>query len=56
MKSTDTREQALTQNQWYMRQFFQKYSVAPKLQPLVGEIGWTHNLLITKSPRRCQKS
>jgi len=34
------------QNLWYMRQFFQEYSAAPKLQPLVGEIGWAHNLLI----------
>ncbi|MCM2261411.1 PDDEXK nuclease domain-containing protein [Ralstonia solanacearum] len=29
-----------------MRQFYQEYSAAPKLQPLVGEIGWAHNLLI----------
>lgn len=35
-----------TQNLWYMRQFFQEYSLTPKLQPLVGEIGWAHNLLI----------
>lgn len=34
------------QNLWYMRQFFQEYSATPKLQPLVGEIGWAHNLLI----------
>ncbi len=34
------------QNLWYMRQFYQEYSAAPKLQPLVGEIGWAHNLLI----------
>jgi hypothetical protein len=34
------------QNLWYMRQFFQEYSEAPKLQPLVGEIGWAHNLVI----------
>ncbi|MDO5091109.1 MAG: PDDEXK nuclease domain-containing protein [Cardiobacteriaceae bacterium] len=34
-----------TQNLWYMRQFFQEYSDLPKLQPLVGEIGWAHNLL-----------
>lgn len=34
------------QNLWYMRQFFQAYSATPKLQPLVGEIGWSHNLLI----------
>jgi len=35
-----------TQNLWYMRQFFQEYSDTPNLQPLVGEIGWAHNLLI----------
>jgi predicted nuclease of restriction endonuclease-like (RecB) superfamily len=34
------------QNLWYMRQLFQEYSAVPKLQPLVGEIGWAHNLLI----------
>jgi len=35
-----------TQNLWYMRQFFQEYSTTPNLQPLVGEIGWAHNLRI----------
>jgi predicted nuclease of restriction endonuclease-like (RecB) superfamily len=39
------------QNLWYMRQFFQEYSTTPKLQPLVGEIGWSHNLLILS---RCE--
>jgi predicted nuclease of restriction endonuclease-like (RecB) superfamily len=34
------------QNLWYMRQFYQEYSQSPKLQPLVGEIGWSHNLII----------
>jgi predicted nuclease of restriction endonuclease-like (RecB) superfamily len=34
------------QNLWYMRQFYQEYNDLPKLQPLVGEIGWTHNLVI----------
>jgi len=34
------------QNLWYMRQLFQEYSAAPNLQPLVGEIGWAHNLTI----------
>lgn len=34
------------QNLWYMRQFYQEYSIAPKLQPLVGEIGWAHNLIV----------
>lgn len=34
------------QNLWYMRQFYQEYHESPKLQPLVGEIGWSHNLVI----------
>lgn len=34
------------QNLWLMRQFFNEYSDKPKLQPLVGEISWSHNLLI----------
>jgi predicted nuclease of restriction endonuclease-like (RecB) superfamily len=29
-----------------MRQFYQEYCESPKLQPLVGEIGWSHNLII----------
>lgn len=44
-----------TQNLWYMRQFFQEYSVAPKLQPLVGEIGWSHNLLILSRCKDAQE-
>lgn len=34
------------QNLWYMRQFYQEYRTEEKLQPLVGEIGWAHNLVI----------
>jgi len=34
------------QNIWYMRQFFKEYQGLTKLQPLVGEIGWAHNLVI----------
>lgn len=34
------------QNLWLMRQFFNEYSGVPKLQPLVGEISWSKNLLI----------
>jgi predicted nuclease of restriction endonuclease-like (RecB) superfamily len=34
------------QNLWYMRQFYLEYHELPKLQPLVGEIGWKHNLVI----------
>ena len=43
------------QNLWYMRQFFQEYSAAPKLQPLVGEIGWAHNLLILSRCKEAQE-
>lgn len=34
------------QNLWYMRQFYIKYRDNVKLQPLVGEISWTKNLVI----------
>ncbi len=34
------------QNLWYMRQFYIEYSGKPKLQPMVGEIGWSKNLII----------
>ncbi len=34
------------QNLWYMRQFYKEYHDNPKLQPLVGEISWTKNLVI----------
>ena len=34
------------QNLWYMRQFYGTYSCNKKLQPLVGEISWTKNLII----------
>jgi predicted nuclease of restriction endonuclease-like (RecB) superfamily len=34
------------QNLWYMRQFYLEYSGHEKLQPLVGEIAWAHNLAI----------
>lgn len=35
-----------SQNLWYMRQFFTEYRETPKLQPLVGEISWSKNLII----------
>ena len=41
------------QNLWYMRQFYMEYHNAPKLQPLVGEIAWSHNLVIMS---RCKDS
>ena len=34
------------QNLWYMRQFYSEYCNDEKLQPLVGEIAWAHNLVI----------
>jgi predicted nuclease of restriction endonuclease-like (RecB) superfamily len=33
-------------NIWNMRNFYLTYSQNQKLQPLVAEIGWTHNLVI----------
>lgn len=33
-------------NIFYMREFYQKYRDLPKVQPLVAQIGWTHNLVI----------
>ena len=34
------------QNLWYMRQFHMEYRGDERLQPLVGEIAWAHNLVI----------
>ncbi|MBE0515418.1 PDDEXK nuclease domain-containing protein, partial [Sulfurimonas sp.] len=34
------------QNLWNMRQFYLKYYQNEKLQPLVGEISWTKNVII----------
>ena len=33
-------------NIFYMREFYQAYRGQPKVQPLVAQIGWTHNLII----------
>jgi predicted nuclease of restriction endonuclease-like (RecB) superfamily len=33
-------------NIWNMRDFYRTYQGNEKLQPLVAEIGWTHNLII----------
>lgn len=33
-------------NIFYMREFYQAYCTLPKVQPLVAQIGWTHNLVI----------
>jgi len=35
-----------TRNIWYMRSFYLSYHANEKLQPLVAEIGWAHNLII----------
>jgi predicted nuclease of restriction endonuclease-like (RecB) superfamily len=35
-----------SRNLWYMRKFYVHYFKNEKLQPLVAEIGWTHNILI----------
>jgi len=34
------------QNLWYIRQFYSEYRDQEKLQPLVGDIAWAHNLVI----------
>jgi len=34
------------QNLWYMRQFYHEYHNKPKLQPLVGEISWSKNIVV----------
>lgn len=39
------------QNLWNMRQFYLLYKDNPKLQPLVGEISWTKNVIIMQ---RCK--
>lgn len=38
-------------NVFYMREFYLSYSELPKVQPLVAQIGWTHNLIIMQ---RCK--
>jgi predicted nuclease of restriction endonuclease-like (RecB) superfamily len=39
------------QNLWNMRQFYSAYKGNPKLQPMVGEISWTKNVIIMQ---RCK--
>jgi predicted nuclease of restriction endonuclease-like (RecB) superfamily len=43
------------QNLWYMRQFFSEYRNCEKLQPLVGEIAWAHNLVIMSKCKDAQE-
>lgn len=33
-------------NLWLMKQFYEEYSSSEFLQPLVAEIGWTHNVVV----------
>ena len=40
-------------NVFYMREFYLNYSDLPKVQPLVAQIGWSHNLIIFQ---RCKDS
>lgn len=35
-----------SRNLWLMRKFYKEYEGDKKLQPLVAEIGWSHNILI----------
>ncbi len=42
----DTKQGYSVQNLWYMRQFYLEYKDDPKLQRLVGEIPWGHNIYI----------
>ncbi len=37
------------QNLWYMRKFYIEYKNKPILQQLVGELSWSHNILILSS-------
>ena len=34
------------QNLWYIRQFYSEYHNNERLQPLVGEVAWAHDLVI----------
>jgi len=53
-----------SRNIWYMRNFYSTYAKKEKLQPLVAEISWSHNLIIMekcnsisrRSTRRCAKN
>jgi predicted nuclease of restriction endonuclease-like (RecB) superfamily len=36
-------------NIWYMRNFFVLYNKSKKLQPLVAEIAWSHNVVIMEN-------
>ena len=38
-------------NVFYMREFYVAYQDLPKVQPLVAQIGWTHNLIVLHAAR-----
>ena len=40
------------QNLWLMRQFVLEYRSLPKLQPLAGELPWTHNVLVMQKVKQ----
>lgn len=42
------------QNLWLMRQFVLEYRDAPKLQQLVGELPWGHNVLIVQKVKQAE--
>lgn len=42
-------------NLWRMKSFFETYSGAEKVAPLVREIGWSHNLLILERCKDAQE-
>jgi len=42
-----------SRNIWYMRTFFMEYRKDTNLQPMVAEIGWTHNVVIME---KCKNS
>ncbi len=44
-----------SQNLWYMRQFYSEYRDYANLQQLVGEIPWSHNLLIISRVKDMQE-
>lgn len=43
-------------NVFYMREFYLTYYNQPKVQPLVAQIGWTHNLIILQRCKAIQES
>ena len=42
------------QNLWYMRKLYLTYYKKEKLQSLIGEISWTHNLAIMDKCKDCE--